>query len=464
MKNISLKEIKKAASADLIRGELNINIKKIKIDSRKIETGDLFIAIIGENQDGHNFVESAVENGASAVIVDRVIVLPDEVTALKVEDTTTALQDIAHYYRSKQLDLKVIAVTGSAGKTTTKDMTASVLSQKFSTLKTEGNYNNHIGLPLTLLNLDGSEDFAVLEMGMSGFGEIALLSEISSPNAGIITNVGAAHLEQLGSLENIAKAKKELVDSLDKSAVVFLNNDNKYTKKMGKDFKGKTIYFGFEQGADLRVTDYSLNMTELRQDFRFKYRDEFYDFYIKKPGKHNVYNALSAAAVGLEYNISTEDIQRGLLEADFTSLRMETITLDNQAVLINDCYNANPLSVRAAVDVLNEFPGERKIAVLASMLELGKESAAAHEDIGNYIFEKNIDILVTVGKLAEMIALGAEKSGMLNEKIYSFNSNEEAADFLKSEYREKDIILVKGSRANEMEKISDKLISKEPTN
>lgn len=200
MKNISLKEIKKAASADLIRGKLNKNIKKIKIDSRKIETGDLFIAIIGENQDGHNFVESAVENGASAVIVDRVIVLPDEITALKVEDTTTALQDIAHYCRSRQLDLKVIAVTGSAGKTTTKDMTASVLSQKFSTLKTEGNYNNHIGLPLTLLNLDGSEDFAVLEMGMSGFGEIALLSEISSPDAGIITNVGAAHLEQLGSL------------------------------------------------------------------------------------------------------------------------------------------------------------------------------------------------------------------------------------------------------------------------
>jgi UDP-N-acetylmuramoyl-tripeptide--D-alanyl-D-alanine ligase len=464
MKNISLKEIKKAASADLITGELNMDINKIKIDSRKIETGDLFIAIIGENQDGHQFLKSAVENGASAVIVDRLVSLPDKITVLKVEDTTRALQDIANYYRIKQLELKVIAVTGSAGKTTTKDMTASVLSQKFSTLKTEGNYNNHIGLPLTLLKLDGSEDFAVLEMGMSGFGEIELLSEIALPDVGIITNVGAAHLEQLGSIENIAKAKKELIDSLDESGVVFLNYDNKYTKKMGKEFEGKIVYFGFEKGADLRVIDYSFNKNGLRQNFSVKYRDEFYNFYIKKLGKHNIYNALCAAAVGLEYNISEGDIQKGLLEADFTSLRMETITLANKAVLINDCYNANPLSVRAAVDVLYEFPGKRKIAVLASMLELGKDSAAAHKNIGNYIFEKNIDILVTVGEKAAEIALGAAEAGMFNEKIYSFNKKEEAADFLKSEYREKDIILIKGSRANEMEKISEKLISKEQSN
>lgn len=464
MKNISLKEIKKATSADLIRGDLNKNINKIKIDSRKIETGDLFIAIIGESQDGHKFLKSAVENGASAVIVDRKIDLSDEITALKVEDTTKALQDIARHYRSKYDDLKVIAVTGSAGKTTTKDMTASVLSQKFLTLKTEGNYNNHIGLPLTLLKLDGSQKFAVLEMGMSGFGEIQLLSDIALPDAGLITNVGAAHLEQLGSLENIAKAKKELVDSLDESAVVFLNYDNKYTQKMEKGFEGKVIYFGFEEGADIRVVDYSFNKSEIRQDFKLKYKDKFYGFYIKKPGKHNIYNALSAAAVGFEYNISAEDIQKGLLEADFTALRMETITLDNQAVLINDCYNANPLSVRAAVDVLTEFPGKRKIAVLASMLELGEESAAAHKNIGNYISEKNIDILVTVGKKAEMIAAGAKEAGMFNDKIYSFNSNEEAAEFMQSEYREKDIILIKGSRANEMEKISEKLISKESTN
>ncbi|MFW6280952.1 MAG: UDP-N-acetylmuramoyl-tripeptide--D-alanyl-D-alanine ligase [Halanaerobium sp.] len=464
MKNISLKEIKKAASASLIRGDLNKNIKEIKIDSREIESGDLFIAIIGENQDGHIFLKSAVENGAAAVIVSREVELPEDVSILKVNDTTRSLQDIAGYYRRKYKDLKVIAITGSAGKTTTKDMISAVLSEKFSTLKTEGNYNNHIGLPLTLLKLNGSEDFAVLEMGMSGFGEIKLLSEIALPDAGIITNVGAAHLEQLGSLENIAKAKKELVDSLDESAAAFLNYDNKFCRKMGSDFEGRIIYFGFEKGADLRVRDYKFNKNQLRQDFKLEYKNKFYDFYIKKPGKHNIYNALSAVGVGFEYNMEAEDIQKGLLEAEFTALRMETIRLDNQRVLINDCYNANPLSVRAAVDVLSDFPGKRKIAVLASMLELGKESKAAHKNIGNYIYEKNIDILLTVGKKAEMIAAGAEDSGMNSKKIFSFNSNNEAAEFLMSESREKDIILIKGSRANEMEKISEKLISKGSSN
>jgi UDP-N-acetylmuramoyl-tripeptide--D-alanyl-D-alanine ligase len=464
MENISLKEIKKATSAYLIRGDLDKNIKEIKIDSREIESGDLFIAIIGENQDGHIYLKSAVESGAAAVIVSREVELPEGISILKVNDTTRALQDIAGYYRRKYKDLKVIAVTGSAGKTTTKDMISAVLSEKFSTLKTEGNYNNHIGLPLTLLKLNGSEDFAVLEMGMSGFGEIELLSEIALPNAGIITNVGAAHLEQLGSLENIAKAKKELVDSLDESAVAFLNHDNKFTRKMGNAFEGKIIYFGFEEGADLRVVDYSFNKDQLRQDFKLKYKDKFYDFYIKKPGKHNIYNALSAVGVGFEYNIGAEDIQKGLLEAEFTALRMETISLDNQRVLINDCYNANPLSVRAAVDVLSEFPGGRKIAVLASMLELGKESKAAHKNIGNYIFEKNINILLTVGKQAEMIAVGAEEAGMKSKNILSFKSNDEAAEFLMSENRKRDIILIKGSRANEMEKISEKLFSKGSTN
>lgn len=464
MKNISLKEIKKAASAEVISGDSKKIIREIKIDSRNIKREDLFIAIIGENKDGHQYLESAVKNGASAVIVDRNIELKDNVTILKVEDTTAALQKIAHFFRRKKDDLKVIGITGSAGKTTTKDMTASVLSQKFVTLKTEGNYNNHIGLPLTLLKLDGSEDFAVLEMGMSGLGEIELLAEIALPDAGIVTNVGAAHLKQLGSLENIAKAKKELVDSLDESAAAFLNYDNIYTRKMGKGFKGRRIYFGFDQGADLRVSDYNFNKNKLRQDFKVIYKDDTYEFYLKKPGKHNIYNALSAAAVGFEYGLSREEIQKGLLEADFTSLRMETITFKNNSVLINDCYNANPLSVRAAVDVLKEFPGRRKIAVLASMLELGEQSRAAHKKIGSYIFEKNIDILVTVGDKAEMIAVGASEAGMSDNNINCFNINSEAAEFLLSQYRAEDVILVKGSRANEMETIAKKLLAEESAN
>ncbi len=463
MQKMKIKEIKKALSAELLIGDPEVEIKNIVIDSREVETGDLFIALIGDNDDGHNYLEDAAANGASAVIVENLSADFDEVetTVLKVEDTTEALQQLAAYYRRKHKNLKVVAVTGSAGKTTTKDMTAAVLAQKYNTLKTKGNYNNHIGLPLTLLSLNGEEDYAVVEMGMSGFGEIELLAEIASPDTGIVTNVGPAHLKQLGSLENIAKAKRELVDSLDKYGTAFLNYDNQYTRKMGDDYEGRVIYYGFEKGADLRIISHDFNKEEFKQQFEVEYLGKEYNFYIKKPGKHNIYNALAAVGIGLENQLSSKEIQKGLLEADFTSLRMEILELDNNIKLINDCYNANPLSVKAAADVLSEFEAERRIAVLSSMLELGPKSDSAHRNIGSYIYQKNIDLLLTVGSEAELIAEGAAEAGMDAEKIFSFANNEQTADFLETILLEKDVLLVKGSRANKMEEIAEKLMGKE---
>src|SRR6056297_231152 len=247
MQNLSLQKIIDFSGAELIQGDNDLIIEEIVIDSREVKNNFLFIAIIGENQDGHQYLEDTVKNGATALIVDREIkndfIKNNEISILKVDNTTKALQDIAHNYRMTFEDLKVIAVTGSAGKTTTKDLIYSVLSQKYNCLKTVGNYNNHIGLPLTLLQLTAEKKFAIVEMGMSALAEIDLLAKIAVPDLGVVTNVAAAHLKQLGSLENIAKAKKELIDNLSSSDTAVLNYDNLYTRKMGKDSKAEVLYF-----------------------------------------------------------------------------------------------------------------------------------------------------------------------------------------------------------------------------
>lgn len=464
MENLSLQKIIDFSAAELLQGEINLIIEKIVIDSREVNNNSLFIAIIGENQDGHQYLEDAVKNGAAALIVDREIesdFLTDaDISILKVDNTTKALQDIAHNYRMSFDDLKVIAVTGSAGKTTTKDLIYSVLSQKYNCLKTEGNYNNHIGLPLTLLRLTAEKEFAVVEMGMSALAEIDLLAKIAVPDLGVVTNVAAAHLKQLGSLENIAKAKKELIDNLSNSDTAVLNYDNLYTKKMGKDSSAEVIYFGFKSGADIQALSYNYSPEQELVNFNLLYKNKKYNFEFNRAGKHNIYNAMVAILIAFKYNLSTSLIQTGLLKTKFSSLRMEFIELNNGAKIINDSYNANPLAVKAALDVLAEKKGTRKIAVLASMLELGESSAEKHQKIGEYAAKKSIDILITVGKEAEEIAAGAA-SKMQTEKIVKLADNEACINFLLNEIKSGDLILVKGSRANKLEEIIEELRIKE---
>jgi len=456
MHNLSLSQIIDFTEAELLQGNKDQMIEEVVIDSRDVKDNYLFIAIIGENQDGHLYLSDAVKNGASAVIVDRKIESElgqsSKTAVLKVADTTKALQDLAHNYRKSFSDLKVIAVTGSAGKTTTKDLIYSVLKQKFSCLKTEGNYNNHIGLPLTLLKLTADNDVAVLEMGMSAAGEIKLLAEIAEPDIGIITNVAAAHLKQLGSLENIAQAKKELIDQLKPSSTAILNYDNSYTKKMGETTAAKVIYFGFGSGADLQTIKYNFDSKNEILTFNIKYKDDNYSFNFNKAGKHNIYNAMPAIITGLLYGLSFEEIQQGLMKTKFSSNRMDFVELNCGARIINDSYNANPLAVKAALDVLMEHQSERTIAVLASMLELGDQSSSKHREIGAYAAGKGIDLLVTVGPEGREIAAGASLE-MNSERIVILKDNNECIKFLISEIKAKDLVLIKGSRANHLEEI-----------
>jgi UDP-N-acetylmuramoyl-tripeptide--D-alanyl-D-alanine ligase len=463
MQNLNLQKIIDFSAAKLLLGDNDLIIEEIVIDSREVKNNHLFIAIIGENQDGHQYLEDAVKNGAVAVVVDREIkndfIANNNISVLKVDDTTKALQDIAHNYRMSFNNLKVIAVTGSAGKTTTKDLIYSVLSQKYKCLKTEGNYNNHIGLPLTLLKLTAEREFAVVEMGMSGLGEIDLLAKIAVPNLGVVTNVAAAHLKQLGSLENIAKAKKELIDNLTDSDTAVLNYDNLYTRKIGEESLAEVLYFGFDTGSDLQVLSYSYDPDKETQNFTLLYKNKEYGFKFNKTGKHNIYNAMVAILIAFRYNFSISTIQAGLLKAEISSLRMEFVKLNNGAEIINDSYNANPLAVKAAIDVLAEKKGQRKIAVLASMLELGKKSAEKHQEIGEYAANKNLDILITIGKDAEEIAVGAA-SKMKAEKIINLASNRKCINFLANEIKNGDLILIKGSRANRLEEIVAELITR----
>ncbi|TDO83438.1 UDP-N-acetylmuramoyl-tripeptide--D-alanyl-D-alanine ligase [Halanaerobium saccharolyticum] len=464
MERLSLNKIIKFSGAELLQGTGEQIIEEIVIDSREVKKNYLFIAIIGENQDGHIYLEDAVNNGAGAVIVDREIesdfLKNSEVAVLKVADTTRALQDIAHNYRKTFADLKVVAVTGSAGKTTTKDLIYSVLSQKYNCLKTEGNYNNHLGLPLTLLRLTAEKEIAVLEMGMSALGEIELLAKIAVPDFGIVTNVAAAHLKQLGSLENIAQAKKELIDQLKESDTAVLNYDNYYTRKMGETTAAEVIYFGFETGADLQTIDYSFDKNKEILNFKVKYGDEVYNFKFNKAGKHNIYNVMTALITAFKLKLGLSEIQQGLLKTKFSSNRMEFVELNNGSRIINDSYNANPLAVKAALDVLFELKAERKIAVLASMLELGSESKVKHQEIGAYAAEKEVDLLITIGSKAKDIAAGAE-SKMQTEKLIILNDNQECIDFLAAEIKTDDLILIKGSRANKLEEIAAELKNKE---
>lgn len=456
MQNLNIKEIINFSKAELIQGSDDLIIEEIVIDSREVKANYLFVAIIGENQDGHQYLEDAVNNGASALIVDRELesdfIADSNVAVLKVNDTTEALQILAHNYRMSFKDLKVIAVTGSAGKTTTKDLIYSVLSQKYNCLKTEGNYNNHIGLPLTLLRLTDAVEIAVVEMGMSDLGEIDLLSKIAVPDFGVVTNVAAAHLKQLGSLENIAKAKKELIDNLTESDTAVLNYDNFYTKKMGEELTADLFYFGFESGSDLQALSYCYDSAAELTNFSLSYQNQKFNFKFNKAGKHNIYNAMAAVLIAFRLNLKTSEIQEGLLKAEFSSLRMEFIKLNNGVEIINDSYNANPLAVKAALDVLIEKKAERKIAVLASMLELGTSSIEKHQEIGEYAAAKGLDLLITIGQEAAEIAVGAEEI-MDSNKIFSLDNNNQCIKFLKQEMKNGDLILIKGSRANRLEEI-----------
>ncbi|MBQ5601893.1 MAG: UDP-N-acetylmuramoyl-tripeptide--D-alanyl-D-alanine ligase [Clostridia bacterium] len=449
-----LSEIAEMAQGSFHAGELNydVEIKAITTDSRVKAPESVFVALVGEKFDGHDYIAKAFENGAVCAIVERI---PENVdgTYIVVEDTKKALGTIAKAYKNKLSPLTV-AVTGSVGKTTTKEFIYAVLSEKYNVLKTEGNFNNDIGLPMTLLGLSSENDAAVLEMGMSHFGEIEYLSKIATPNIAVITMIGHSHIENLGSREGIRDAKLEIRKGLQHDGVLILNGD----EPLLADING-AIYVGEKNKYANYVID---NVIEGENGcaFDLSYNGERVEsITIPAVGRHNVMNAAFAFAVGIVAGMGEFEIRRGLMNFRNTGLRQSVYEMGGKTI-IADCYNAAPESVKASLKVLcdiAERKGARKIAVLGDMKELGNYTAEAHIEVGREVAADKIDMLFTFGMLASDIAGAAAEDGI--EKVFVFEENEyeEIAEAIKENTKSGDVILFKASRAMALEKVIELL-------
>ncbi len=452
MANFKLEEIIRAANGVLLDGDLERTVSGITIDSRKLKSGDLFLAIKGERFDGHSFVAEAASSGAAAVIVMEEPASAVPIPVIKVADTVSALGAIARLHRDR-FAIPVIGITGSNGKTTTKDLLAAILSEGFPVIKTEANFNNEIGLPLTLLNITKDTGMAVVEMGMRGLGQIRQLTEIARPTMGIVTNVGLTHLELLGTQENIAKAKAELVESLPEDGIAVLNGDESLVRNMGSLTRARTIYYGID-GPKLDYRAGAIKLIENGSLFKLtSKKDSKGDFEIRItiPGRHNVLNSLAAIAVARELGITGEQIRKALLRPEITEKRLNVFKRNGYSI-IDDTYNASPASVKAALDVLkSDRYSKRKIAVLADMLELGGASEKIHYEIGEYAGKIGIDHLFAYGEHAQEYIKGV--NGVTEGKGTHFASKQDLVAVLKEYIAPGDAILVKGSRGMKMEEI-----------
>ncbi|MFY9432603.1 MAG: UDP-N-acetylmuramoyl-tripeptide--D-alanyl-D-alanine ligase [Thermacetogeniaceae bacterium] len=442
--------------AVLEKGSSRVEITGVSIDSRKVKPGDLFFAFSGEHVDGHDYIEDAFHRGAAAAVISRPVYCKQDKPLIRVSDPLQALQNLAKGYRSL-FDIPVVAVTGSTGKTTTKDLIAGVLGSKMAVIKTEGNYNNELGLPLTILNLDDRHQAAVLEMAMRGRGQIAELCEISHPQLGVITNIGKTHLELLGSQGAIAEAKGELLSSLPIDGCAVLNADDPWQVKLASRVKGEVIYYGIDSMCQIRATDIRLCGLE-GVGFKLHTPSGKAECFLPLPGVHNVANALAAAAVGYRFSLNPEEIAAGLASASLTGMRLEVKLGIGETKIIDDSYNASPASTIAALELLAAVDGNRKTAVLGDMYELGEETISGHREVGEKAAVLSIDCLCTVGKLAREIAVGAEAAGLPRERIHTFQEKAEAAAFLKSYLEKGDVVLIKGSRGMKMEEITASLV------
>jgi UDP-N-acetylmuramoyl-tripeptide--D-alanyl-D-alanine ligase len=453
MEPLTLEEIVKAVRGRLVHGGRKERITGVSIDSRKVRPGDLFFAFPGARYDGHDFVGQALEAGAAAAVVTRPVKDAKEKPLILVSDPLDALQGLARYYR-RLFNIPVVGVTGSTGKTTTKDIIAGVLGKRWRVLKNEGNYNNEIGLPLTLLRMERSHQVAVLEMAMRGRGEIAALCEIGRPQVGVITNIGKTHLELLGSQEAIAKAKGELLEALPSDGCAVLNAEDPWQLRLASRVRRKVIFYGMDENCAVRASDITLQELE-GVKFLLRTPSGEVPCFLPIPGRHNVYNALAAAAVGHYFGLTPEEIASGLGSPSRTGMRLEVMDGVNGIKIIDDSYNASPASVRAALELLAAVSGRRKIAVLGDMYELGAESLSGHREVGEKAALLHVDCLCAVGELARETAAGAAQAGLPPERIHVFQKKEEAAAFLQSFLSEGDIVLIKGSRGMRMEEITE---------
>ncbi len=455
MQALRCDEILKAVNGKLISGSTKAVFRNISTDSRRIQPGDFFVPIAGERYDGHDFIKDAFEGGASGVITHRDIQPAEGKVIIRVSDTLKALGDLARAYRER-FDIPFVAITGSVGKTSTKDMIACALGEQLTVLKTEGNYNNEIGLPLTIFKLESFHQAGVIEMGMSGFGEIRRLSSIVKPHIAVITNIGLSHIEKLGSRQNIMKAKLEILEGLDSNGIVILNGDDELLSGLKGLLKFRTVFYGMEEWVDYRVTGIE-SAGEAGTDFDVAVGGREYRIHVPVPGVHNVYNALAAFAAGLELGIPAGKLIKGIAGYVPEKMRLNIIN-HNGIKIINDAYNASPQSMEAALNVMKDISsGHRTIAVLGDMLEMGEWAYDAHVRVGRYAAGIGTDYIIAVGRNGAHIIEGARAVGMPDTNLSSFDNNSAAAEYIMKLVRPGDVILVKGSRGMKMEEIVSKL-------
>jgi len=444
--DLTVKQILEICSGTLFCGDENIICQTYSKDTRILKPGDTYVGIKGEKFDGNSLYKDAFNKGANCCILEKGSFIKDEnylydKPIILVNDTILALKEIATFIRNES-DAIFIGVTGSVGKTSTRDMIYSIVSKKYKSLKTEGNYNNNIGLPLTLMRIK-DEKCAVIEMGMNNLGEIDYLTNITKPHIAVITNVGTAHIGNLGSRENILKAKLEIKKGLVANGTLIINNDNDLLHSYYLNNPDKILTIGIDNQSDVMAKDIEINASSAI--FTITFQDNEYKVECPVPSISFVYNSLTAFAVGVLTNISPAKIIEGIKDFKLTDNRLEIIDSKSNIHIINDSYNASLDSMKSSLQILKNSKGKRKIAVLGSMLELGDYSKKLHEEIGQSVVENNIDILITVGDDAKYIASKAHELNMNTNNIYTFNNNNDAINKLKTILESDDTVLIKAS-------------------
>ncbi len=453
--DLNIQEVIEAVKGEVIVKNNEGNFNKISTDTRKIEKDNLFIALKGANFNGNNYAVPAIEKGASVVIVDEIAFKEDELnnkgTVIKVKDTKTALADLARYYR-KKLGIKVVGITGSTGKTSTKDLIAAFLSGKYKVFKTQGNFNNEIGLPLMIFELNRDYDIAVLEMGTSNFGEIHTLAGIALPDIAAITNVGVAHIEYLKTRENILKEKMSIADFFEDKHSLVINCENDMLQSVkDEDYERINVErTGYDKTYDLYAEN--IELTSESTSFDAVCGSKRHRFKLNMIGEHNVLNALLGIQISRDFGLTFEEMEKGLDNFKATSMRLEFLK-HNDFTIINDSYNANPDSMKAALNVLKSYTGDRKIAVLGTMGELGDHAGTAHKEVGEFAKGK-ADVLLTCGDYRENYREG------FGEEALVFETKEELIKSLRNMIKENDTILVKASRSAKFEEIIKEIQNK----
>lgn len=454
MKTLTIQEIAQATGAKILSQDhiTEKNISHVTQDSREAKENSLFVALKGERTDGHQYVSDCMKKGVGACLIEREMAPENGCVLLLVQNTQTALLQLAKYYRSL-FSIPIVGITGSVGKTTTKDMIASVLQQKYDTLWTQGNYNNEIGVPLTLFRLEDHHEVAVIEMGMNHFDEIHRLADVSRPNIGLISNVGVAHIEYLGSREGILKAKCELFDFMDENGIAILNADNDMLQTLEGKLKPHIVWFGMENHKGI-FADHIMPLGLEQTKCTLHTPKGEIEITIPLPGTHMVSNALSAAAVGLELGLTLEQIKDGIANFVPTKNRMAVMSLENGFTLLNDVYNSNPVSAKASLDILQQAKG-RKVAILGYMGELGEYAPQMHQDVGAYAAQVGIDVLFCIGNFSDCMAKGAKDNGLT--QVFSYDTQEDFWNQGIQYLNQGDTILLKASRSMGFEKTVEKL-------